>query len=125
MAEDKERIRAEREARIRTIEDILVSETAVRYVYVPELNCRIPFRKPTLAELKKITDTADAFERAKIYVFTLWSKADPAVTMEKINQLPADVVLAIARAFDKASAPLATTSSTTSSAPEELKASTS
>lgn len=123
--EEKERIKAEREARLRTIEDILTSETRERYVYVPELGCRIAFKKPTLAELKKITDATDPFERAKLFVYTLWSKADPAVTMEKLESLPADVVLAIARAFDKASAPLAPTSSQTSSAPEEHKASTS
>jgi hypothetical protein len=122
---EKERIRAQREARIRTIEDILTSEARIRYAYVPELDCRIAFKKPTIADLKNITDISDPFERAKQYVYLLWSKADPGVTMEKIEQLPGDVVLAIARAFDEASAPLPRRQSTTSSGPEEGKTSTS
>lgn len=121
----KERIKAEREARIRTLEDIIASETRVRYAYVPELDCRIAFKKPTLAELKKITDAADPFERAKLFVLTLCSKADPSVSLEKLESLPADVVLAIARALDRALAPLPPTPSPTSSEAEGPKASTS
>jgi hypothetical protein len=121
----KEEVRAVREARLKTIEDVLMSETCERHAYVPELDCKIAFKKPTIADLKQITDITDPFERAKQYVFLLWSKADPAVTLEKVEQLPGDAVLAIARAFDQASAPFLPKSSTASSTRGEAKTSTS
>jgi len=110
MKKLEEKIKAEAERRsaaVKKIDEILADHDLVRDAYVEELGCKIQFKKPTITELKQISEITDPFERAKLFVITLWSKADPGVTAEKVERLPGDVILAIARALDKATAPLA------------------
>jgi len=110
----EEKLRAEaerREAVVKRIDEILADHDLVREAYVEELGCCVRFKKPNVIELKQLSEISDPFERAKRFVLILLSKADPEVTEEKIDRLPGDVVLAIARALDKATAPLASRSS--------------
>jgi len=103
---EKERIRKEREARAKTIDEILSEAEAIKEVYVEAIDAKIRFKKLTIKEIAELSKIEDPFERAKHYVYKMWSKGDPSVTLEKIEKLPADILTAIATALDKASSPL-------------------
>jgi hypothetical protein len=103
--QEKERIKQEREARAKTIDEILSEAEAVKEVYIEAINAKIRFKKLTIKELAELSKIEDPTQRAIKYVYLMWSKGDPSVTLEKVEKLPADVLIAIATALDKASSP--------------------
>jgi hypothetical protein len=65
-------------------------------VYVEELGGYVPYKDLTLEDFTEIMKKqGDSVEMSKLALFKAWSKADPTVTMEGINRIPARIILGI------------------------------
>jgi hypothetical protein len=65
-------------------------------VYVEELGGTIPYKDLTLEDFREIMQKqGDPVEMSKLALFKAWSKADPTVTLEGINKIPARIILGV------------------------------
>ena len=65
-------------------------------VYVEELGGYVPYKDLTIDDFEEIMKKqGDAVGMSKLALFKAWHKADPTVTMEGINRIPARIVLGI------------------------------
>ena len=78
--------------------DILAEFSAEKEhrVYVKELGGYIPYKDLTLEDFSEITKKRDdAIEMSKLALYKAWHKADPTVTLEGIEKIPARIILKI------------------------------
>jgi len=81
-----------------TFSDIL-SKAAVakeHRVYVEELSGYIPYKDLTIDDFEEIMKKqGDAVGMSKLALFKAWHKADPTVTIEGIDKIPARIILGV------------------------------
>jgi len=95
-----EELRAEAEqARIVSIDELLNEYDRVFTVYVPEIGRAIRYKRLTIADLTEVLAEKDESRRALLMLYKMWSKADPDVTLEKVERLPMEVSAAILQAI--------------------------
>ena len=73
------------------IDEFITDATKTRWIYIEELNRKIPYKKLTISENASLLKIDDAEKRAHERLYLMLNKADKKITKEKIQQLGNDV----------------------------------
>jgi hypothetical protein len=96
-----EQKRAE-EAKAFNIDKVLADANKIYEVLVPELDCHVNYGPITMGDLVEINKAKTNEERAIRVLWLMLKKADPEVTLEKVQQLPLQTATAILKQIMKA-----------------------
>jgi len=92
----------EASAAIISIDELLQEHDKIFTVYVPEIGYVVKFKKLTVSDIAEVEKEQNSHRKGLLILHKMWSKADPTVTLNKVEQLPFDVVSVIlARMLEK------------------------
>ena len=92
MAEEERLKELEAKASFKTIDQILVDADKLHEVYVPEIDCKIRYKKIAQAEYLEIIKIEDFELFSQELLCRMWRKGDSAVTLDKVKALPFDLL---------------------------------
>jgi enoyl reductase-like protein len=86
-------------AKLFSVDEFIADADKLREAYVPELQCKVQYKKLTLNENSAVVSVEDATERNRKLLYLVLRKADPSVTEDKVGALGNDDATYILRAI--------------------------
>lgn len=80
---------------VKSLKEILEKTKQIQEIYIPALGCKIKIGHINMLEFSEMVTIEDANKKAIAMVYRLMHSADPAVTIEGIQQLPFQILTAI------------------------------
>ncbi len=98
LAERVERELKEKEdLQVKTLSEVLKGANKVYYVDVPELSCRLAYKKPSIQDYIELQNETDKTLYSVKLLYRMLRAADPSVTWEEFSEaIPFDVAVNIA-----------------------------
>jgi len=81
--------------KVKALSEVLGEAGQVRYVDVPELDCRIAYKKLPMKDFNEIKDEKDPTVLSLKMLYRMLHAADSSVTMDMVEQMPFDIATAI------------------------------
>lgn len=86
--EAKQEEERRKNAKLFNIDDILADSEKVKEVYIPGYEIKVRYKELAISDSTEIRAAKDNDERTYLILYKMLNKADPSVTLEKVQKLP-------------------------------------